>query len=114
MEQRQLDSLPASHDSEIRLGPMEQPVGSDEPDLLVGVGVAEHDLLPVATPTEVLPVALVAQQRVEGRPGGGQRLGRLEQRDDVDGELVGDTRQRREVEDVRDVARRGRERDDVA
>ena len=114
MEQRQLDCLPDRHGGEIRLGPAQQPVRGNEPDLLVGVGVAEHHLLPIAPPAEVLAVALVAQERVERRPGGRQRLGRLEERDDVERELVADTRQCREVEDVRDVARRGRERDDVA
>ena len=92
---------------------VQHPGRGEEPGLLVRVRVAEHHLLPVATRLDVAAVHRVAEERVEDVAGGGQGVGRLEQRDDIDGRfrLPSATSQ---LEDVHDIARGDRERHDHA
>ena len=60
------------------------------PAVLVGVGVAEHDLLHVAAQRDQPAVRRVAEQVVEDRAGLAQLVDRLQQRHEADpGDVAG-------------------------
>ena len=122
VEQGQLDTPLAGGGGQRRLCLVEHPGGRDQPEFLVRIGVAEHDLLAVAARPEAVAVRGVVQQGGEDRTRVAERLARLEQGDDVEdgrrlgvvaggGALEGDTRQGEHVGHVR---RGRREADDVA
>ncbi len=84
VEERQLDA-PVARDLDQRLlGAMQHPGRGQEPRFLVRVGIAEHHLLAVATRHEMPAIVGIGEEGVEDRACGGQRIGRLEQRDDID------------------------------
>ena len=84
VEERQLDATRPGRLDERRLRLVERPGRGDEPRLLVRIGVAEHHLLAVAAPRDPGPVGRIVEERPEDRAGGGQRVGRFEERDDVE------------------------------
>ena len=84
VEQRQLDAVLARDRDERLLGAMEHPGRGEEPGLLVRVGVAEHHLLAVAARREVAPVAGSRRSASRIGPAAVERVGRLEERDDVE------------------------------
>ena len=126
MEQRQPDPGSAGLADEGLLGAVEQPVRREEAGLLVRVGVAEHDLLTIPAADEMATVGAVGEQAAEDLTGGLQRVGRFEERHDVErgcrrrepgrrarGDFGG-SRKRAELEDCEHVADSPREADDVA
>ena len=84
VEQRQLDAVPPGGLRERGLGPVDEPVRGEIAGLLVRVGVAEHDLLPVAAATDVVAVGGVGEDRVEDAARGRERRRVLEERHDVE------------------------------
>jgi len=101
VEQRQLDAMCPRGCAQRGLRLVKQPVRGEVARLLVRVGVAEHDLLPVSAPAEVLPIGRLGQDRVV-----------LEQRDHIeDRRRVGG--RSREPKEPGHVPGLGGERDDV-
>jgi hypothetical protein len=70
--------------AQLPLGPVDLPLGRRDARALVGVGVAEHDLLQVAAVAHLLPVRRDGQLLVQQRTGLRQLLDGLEQRHEVD------------------------------
>ena len=84
VEEPQPDSGLAGGLDEVQLGAVQRPVGGQVAAVLVGVGVAEHDLLAVAARRHQRPVQRKIKRRFENRRATLQVVDRLEQRHDAD------------------------------
>ena len=84
VEEPQPNSGFACRFDEVEFGPVERPVGGQVAAVLVGVGVAEHDLLAVAAGAHDALVDRKVKCRFENRCAAVQVVDRLEQRDDAD------------------------------
>ncbi len=93
MEQAQADAVLLEDAGQFDLGLVELPAGSQEAAVLVGIGVAEHDLVLVATAGDQCAISRQPEDAVHGDGAFLQVLDGFEQRDDVDVEARGFTRQ---------------------
>jgi hypothetical protein len=84
VEERQRHPVPVGDPHQRPLRAVELPRGGEVPAVLVGVAVAHHDLLVVAAPADVPPVARLGQEPVEDLRRALEVVHGLEQRDDVE------------------------------
>jgi hypothetical protein len=84
VEQPQPDPVAFGHLHQVQFGAVQRPVGGQVAAVLVGVRIAEHDLLPVAAGGHDAPVQRQFQGCVHDRGAGLQVLDGLEQRHDAD------------------------------
>ena len=88
VEETQPHAVRNGHVTQGTLRAVDRPLRGGDARLLVGVGVAEHDLLHVAAQRDEAPVGRVAQQLIEHPTGVAQLVNGLEQRHEAD---AGDT-----------------------